>query len=222
MLIKLISFDLDGTLITSDFDRLIWDVLIPQKYAEQKGILISEAQQIIAEDYMKDLVELNISAKEWFDVNWWIKRFELDITWEELWQKAQDTIHVFDDVEETIKELKELGYKIIITTGASQEFIDIKLKNTNFKELFDEIISVSKKYNSHDKGSEVYEKICEEHNIKPFELLHVGDSYIQDVEAPRAIGAQSLFLNRDEKIRSINTIKSLKEVIDFIKNQTIN
>jgi putative hydrolase of the HAD superfamily len=219
MLIKIVSFDLDGTLISSNLDNLIWDVLIPQIYAKKKGLLLSEAQKFFAEEYMKDLTELKVEAKDWFSVDWWIKKYELDTNWEELWQKAQSSILVYDDVEENLKKLKSLGYKIIITTGASQSFIDVKLKNTNFKDLFDEIISVPDKYNTHDKGSDVYEKICEDNNIKPLELLHVGDSYMQDVQAPKSVGCQALFLNRNEKIKSFETITSLKQVVDFVNNQ---
>lgn len=208
---------MDGTLLSSDFDTLVWDELIPQSYAEKKGISLKEAKEFFAKEYVKDIAELNISGKEWFKVDWWIKEYGLDTSWKELWQKAEKNIFVFDDVIETLEELKKLGYKLIITSGASEQFIKIKLKDIDFKKYFDEIISVSNRYNKHFKDSEVYEKVCEDHNIKPMELLHVGDSYTQDYQAPKSIGCQALFLERGRDCEKLDSIRSLKEVVAYVK-----
>lgn len=217
MIVKLISFDMDGTLLSSDFDTLVWDELIPAIYAEKKGVTLKEAKKFFAIEYSKDIAELDVSSKEWYDVNWWIKNYELNTTWEELWQKAQKNIFIFEDVKETLDELKKMGYKMIITSGASEEFIKIKLKDSQLRDYFEEIISASSKYNKHIKDGEVYERICEEYNIQPLELLHVGDSYVQDYQSPKSIGCQALFLDRNALKQDSKTIISLREVINFVK-----
>ena len=111
-----------------------------------------------------------------------------------------------------------MGFKLIITTGASQKFIDVKLRNSKIAEMFDEIISVSSKYNKHSKDSGVYEDICATHNVKPLEFLHVGDSFIQDYQAPREIGCQALFLNRRKNSEDLGMISTLKQVIEYVKH----
>ena len=44
---KLISFDLDGTLTTPEFVDAVWRVGIPTQYAKQQNISFEKAQEAI-------------------------------------------------------------------------------------------------------------------------------------------------------------------------------
>jgi FMN phosphatase YigB (HAD superfamily) len=44
--IKLISFDLDGTLVDKNsFDKIFWEEEVPKLYAAKKGMSIEEAKK---------------------------------------------------------------------------------------------------------------------------------------------------------------------------------
>ena len=51
--IKVISFDLEGTLVTPDFSQAVWHEGIPSLYASQNGIGIKEAKAIVLREYEK-------------------------------------------------------------------------------------------------------------------------------------------------------------------------
>ena len=41
--IKVVSFDVEGTMVTTDFSYAIWFEMIPQRYAERWGLSFAEA-----------------------------------------------------------------------------------------------------------------------------------------------------------------------------------
>ena len=47
---KVISFDLDGTLVQGKFGDMVWRHGIPGKYAEKYGVRLKEAQRLILKD----------------------------------------------------------------------------------------------------------------------------------------------------------------------------
>ncbi|MCX5895597.1 MAG: HAD family hydrolase, partial [Proteobacteria bacterium] len=65
---KLISFDLDGTLTTPEFVDSVWRVGIPRLYADKNSISFAEAERIIshAYDVMGD------DDLKWYDLPFWI------------------------------------------------------------------------------------------------------------------------------------------------------
>jgi len=48
---KVISFDLDGTLVHGRFGDMVWHHGIPEKYAWKHGITMEEAQARILKEY---------------------------------------------------------------------------------------------------------------------------------------------------------------------------
>ena len=50
---KLISFDLDSTLVDPTFTTYVWEIGIPQRYADKYGINPSEATTIVKAEYEK-------------------------------------------------------------------------------------------------------------------------------------------------------------------------
>lgn len=53
MRFKIISFDVEGTLITRRFSQIIWEEAIPRLYSKKFGIDIDEAKAHIMREYNK-------------------------------------------------------------------------------------------------------------------------------------------------------------------------
>ncbi|HEX77915.1 MAG TPA: hypothetical protein G4O03_05815 [Dehalococcoidia bacterium] len=49
--VKVVSFDLEGTLIKPDFSNAVWGEAIPQRYAQLKGMDVARAKGIVFAAY---------------------------------------------------------------------------------------------------------------------------------------------------------------------------
>ena len=61
---KVISFDLDGTLVHGRFGDMVWHHGIPEKYSQKYGVPFEEAQRLILEEYEA----IGDSNLLWYDV----------------------------------------------------------------------------------------------------------------------------------------------------------
>src|SRR3989338_9733409 len=101
-MIKVISFDLDGTLAEEEFDTIIWFEEIPKLYAKKYKIPIKKAKKFVFAEYNKFRHD-----HRWADVGFWFEHFELE-NWQKLLDDLKHKIRLFPD---TIPVLKELNKK---------------------------------------------------------------------------------------------------------------
>ncbi len=122
---KVISFDMDGTLVDSEFTDWVWSHGIPSLYAARKGIAFPEAKARVEEEYRK----VGEGALEWYDIKYWFRFFGLDGDWKGLMERYVDKIRVYGDVIETLESLKG-RFPLVLTSNAGREFIDVELGAT--------------------------------------------------------------------------------------------
>ena len=73
---RIISFDMDGTLIASEFTDWVWGHGIPTLYAEKMGLPFERAKEAVEKEYKK----VGEGALEWYDIKYWFHFFQLDWT----------------------------------------------------------------------------------------------------------------------------------------------
>ncbi len=71
--VKVISFDVEGTLVTTDFSYGIWFEAMPESYAQRYGLTVDEARAAVESEYSK-IGDQNL---DWYDINYWVKKFDL-------------------------------------------------------------------------------------------------------------------------------------------------
>jgi putative hydrolase of the HAD superfamily len=71
--IKVISFDLDGTLFDNRFVDSVWLEEIPRLYSVKKRVPIDDARKAVKGEYDK----VGKERLEWYDLNYWIRKFDL-------------------------------------------------------------------------------------------------------------------------------------------------
>ncbi len=215
-MIKVISFDLDDTLSDSRFDKLLWDVEIPQSYAKEHGITFEEANQHVQNEYT---ALWGTAIGDWRDASFWLKHFKLKTTWEELLQLLESEIMHFDDTVPVLEELSK-EFKLIIISNAERKFLDAKLRLNNIERFFYKTYSASSDFNLKDKSTEAYKKVLEDLQITPEEIIHVGDDKTADVETPKKIGIRAFLISRDGKTPNAdftNLIEFKKHIVDSFK-----
>ena len=79
-MIKVISFDLDGTLMKSTYADLVWLEGLPKIFAKEKKIDFLIAKNYLQQEYDK----VGDNKEEWYDLEYWFKRFNLTSDWKHL------------------------------------------------------------------------------------------------------------------------------------------
>jgi len=200
--IKVISFDAEGTLVTPDFSQSLWHEAIPALYAQRRGIELARAKELIVAEYDK----LGDQRLEWYDVNYWFRCLDIGSP-ESVVQSCQSKKSYYPEVIEVLSSL-DSEYELIVASGTPLDLLSYLLKD--IKHHFTHIFSSVSHYHQ-IKSSEFYLAICEEMNVEPSEIIHVGDNWQFDYLSPRQVGIRAFHLDRsgenNESLRDLTQLK---------------
>ena len=208
-MIRIISLDMDGTLVNSRFVDKVWMEGMPRLYAERTGLDLPAAREYVIGEYMK----IGSDHLEWYDLKFWIDQFGLSIGKEELLELYEDEIEVYPEVEEVLELLSE-NYELVVTSNAAREFIDIELDG--LQGYFREVFSATSDFREVKKSPLLYGAICAHLDARPFEVLHIGDHYSYDYESALDAGLDALFLDRRGERQGPEVIGDLREAVELI------
>ena len=208
-MIRIISLDMDGTLVKSRFVDKVWMEGMPRLYAERTGLDLPAAREYVIGEYMK----IGSDHLEWYDLKFWIDKFGLSIGKEELLELYEDEIEVYPEVEEVLELLSE-NYELVVTSNAAREFIDIELDG--LQGYFREVFSATSDFREVKKSPLLYGAICAHLDARPFEVLHIGDHYSYDYESALDAGLDALFLDRRGERQGPEVIGDLREAVELI------
>ena len=205
---KIISFDLDGTLVTDAFTQVVWHQGIPQLYAEKCGCTLRDAQEFIVQEYNK----VGDTALEWYDIHYWLDFFDLEVDWKTLLGKFKSMITTYPEVKEVLSYLNKT-HQLIITSNAAREFLNTEIEETTLSPYFDHIFSATSDFKEVKKTEAFYMKICSTLNVKHTQIIHIGDHYDFDYRIPQQLGMTSYYLDRTGETEGPHTVNDLKEFI---------
>ena len=203
---KIISFDLDGTLVTMDFVDAVWLEKIPQLYANKYDISFEEAKREVEKEYLK----IGPEALEWYDIKYWIEKFDLKASWKEILLSCKDKLKLYPEVKEVIERLAR-DRQLIIISNAANEFIEIEMETLGLKKYFASIFSAVSNFGKTKKDKEVYEMVCYEMGIEKDGIVHIGDNYEFDYLAAKQAGIEAYYLDRKGNMNGSHVVKNLKE-----------
>ncbi len=203
-MIRVISLDMDGTLVNSRFVDKVWMEGMPMLYAEKTGLDFPVAKEYVVGEYMK----IGSDKLEWYDLLYWIERFGLKVGKDEILQMYEDEIETFPEVQEVLDLLAE-SYDLVVTSNAAREFIDIELEGLS--DYFRETFSATSDFREVKKSPLIYGTVCAHMGAKPFEVLHIGDHYSYDYESPLEAGLDALFLDRKGERSGREVVGDLRE-----------
>ena len=219
--IKLIVFDFDGTLTTSDLNKSSW-----QRIWKKLGY-----EQADCDKYFSMYINKEIQHQEWCNIT--CEKFrERSFSKSQLNEIARD-IKLNAGTIETLTELKNRGIKLCITSGSILELIqmifgehiclfeDIKANRFSFDN--NDIISsiTGTVYDFEGKAKYINELIKKE-KLKPYEILFVGNSKNDDWAYKS--GCRTLCVNphsttySDSRIWNhvFKNMNDLKEILPYV------
>jgi len=206
--IKIISFDVEGTLVTTDFSYAIWFELIPGRYAQKHGLTLPDAVAKVKEEYGK----VGDQRLEWYDAQFWFNHFgfgQADIAMEEL----QPRVSYYHDTDEGLKLLGQ-GYKLNVASGSPRPFLKHLLRDIehHFHSIFSSVSDYKKV-----KKADFYQQMCHELGVEPGQVVHVGDNYQFDVIEPASIGINAFYLDREGLVKDKATVRNLQQFAELVR-----
>lgn len=193
-MIRYLSFDLQGTLSDSRFSDYYWMEIIPKKYAEKFHVSIDDAKEILKNKFK----EYGVYHILYYDDKYWEQY--LDFSTKIELERSLVKPRINQELYDFISKIKLP--KIIISTTTNL-FINFELQEKI--NTFDKIYSCVDSFKIGGKTKEVYEKICQELNSNPSEILHVGDNKKMDIDHAKEAGINTILFdnNTDDVIKKI-------------------
>jgi HAD superfamily hydrolase (TIGR01549 family) len=209
--IEVVSFDMEGTLIDDSFSSLIWETDVPRLYAERHGLGPEEARRRVLAEYDS----VGEGRPEWYDVDYWFRRFELEGDWRELLEDRREACRPYPETVEVIERMGE-AYTLVVTSNTIREFLEVQLRK--LPDVFAHVFSASSDFGEVKKSPQFYHKICHEVSRRPGEMVHVGDHYRFDYEAASQAGLRAYHLDRSGASKSEHSVRDLLEFEKSLSN----
>jgi putative hydrolase of the HAD superfamily len=198
---------MDGTLVDPEFTDWVWGHGVPTLYAEKAGLPFEEAKTFVVEEYSK----VGEEAVEWYDINYWLNFFQIEMNWKELLERYTDKIKIYPDVNHLLERLSD-QFALVLTSNAGREFIDVEMEATGLKKYFGRIFSATSDFKKVKKTTDFYQRICQILRVKPQEIVHVGDHHEFDYLVPRSLGIHAFYLDRSGERKGDFTLSDLGDL----------
>ncbi len=224
MVLKLVIFDLDGTLVTAEIDfkamrQAIRDLLKSQGFPEQ--VLPMNSTQELLRSAFEYARTQGKSAIEISKIRDQAYAAAVELEWEGA-KKAQ----LVPGVKYTLAELKKRKVLIAVLTNDNREVANYLLAKFELNDYVDCLITRDDA--PHMKpATEGLELILNELNVSPYETIFVGDSTIDVMTANkrgiRCIGRLSKMRTEEElrKEGAIDVFSDLTPLISYLEEQKL-
>ena len=204
---KVISFDLDGTLVHGQFGDMVWHHGIPGKYAEKNGIALDEAQRLILREY-EIVGDANLL---WYDVEYWIRKFDLSLSADELLDTYAEHIDIIPYALDVVRTLRE-RYRLVIASNAGRIFVEKELTCAGLTKYFEYVVSATSDLGMVKKEERFYRTLAASLGVEPGDLVHVGDHRVFDYEVPLSLGIECYHFDPSGKSNG-SIITDLRELL---------
>lgn len=208
---KVISFDLDGTLVDARYGDMVWNHGIPDEYAKAYGMTFEDARAFVRAQY-ESVGDGDIL---WYEIRHWLKRFSLDVEADELLARYEPYISLMPDAAEVLRELHG-RYTLVIASNAARIFVEKEIAYTGIASLFTRIVSATTDYGMIKKEEGFFRRLCADMGIISGDMVHVGDHPVFDHDVPAGLGIESYHINGSLDTGERRTISGLKELLEVL------
>lgn len=182
-----VLLDMDGTLLDLHYDNHFWLEHVPQRFAEKRGLPMTEARAMLMERYRQ--VEGRL---EWYCVDFWTRELGLDIA--ALKGELRHLVVIQPYVIEFLQAVRASGYRLWLVTNAHRKVLQFKMQHTGIGQYFDRTVS------AHDFGApkedrRFWQRLHAHTPFKAAATLLIDDS-LPVLRAARAYGIGQLLAVR--------------------------
>ncbi|MCK4080483.1 MULTISPECIES: HAD-IA family hydrolase [Acinetobacter] len=183
-MLKLIMFDMDGTLLDLAFDDYIWNQCLPEHYAQFHGYSLEKSHQYLQQLYLDHKHTLN-----WYSSAFWSLQTGINIL--KMQQNHESKICLRPGSLELLEQLKAAGHVCWLVTNADCKSLELKLENILLRPHFDLIIS-SEQIGYPKETLAFWQYLQQQHSFNPEQAVLIDDT-AQVLHSAKQFGIKNLF-----------------------------
>ena len=138
--IECLLIDMDGVVLDNTYDNNFWQNQIPSVLSKKKNIPFDDAKRLAIQ-----IFNFKKNTKDWYDLDYWSNMLGIDIEAEKRSDESLSRIRLYDNVVDTLSELKK-HTRLILITNAHRKTLNIKLEKFNIEPYFHEMICAHELY----------------------------------------------------------------------------
>jgi HAD superfamily hydrolase (TIGR01509 family) len=166
--IDTVLLDMDGTLLDLRFDNYFWQELIPQQYAQTRGMSLPAAHAELAPRFEAHRGQLN-----WYCTDFWSRELQLNVA--ALKHEARAHIRWLHGAENFLRAMRAASKRLLLVTNAHHDSVRIKSAQTGLSQHFDVVIS-SHRYGHPKEHATFWQQFHREHPFDSARAIFIDDS----------------------------------------------
>lgn len=163
-----------------------------------------EARSYVRKEYER----IGQDDLRWYQPEYWLTRLGINMTAQQIIEGYRHEIRIYAEVPRVLDRLGD-DHVLVIASNNPREFLDVQVEAIG--EHFERVFSSVSDFQLARKSTDFYVAICEELNVNPTEMAHIGDHEVFDMRIPRKIGIRAFFLDRSGSRRGKFTVEDLNE-----------
>ena len=120
-------------------------------------------------------------------------------------ESCNDSVEYYPEIIDVLSSLGE-KYQLIVASGSPREFLHHLLRD--IEPRFDRIFSSVSDYKQL-KTTDFYLKMCQAMNVRPGQVVHVGDNWQFDFLTAHETGIHAFYLDRKGQDNHQDSLSSL-------------
>jgi 5'-nucleotidase len=179
-----VLLDLDGTLLDQAYDNHIWHDLIPQRFAQLRGLELDAAYREIAR-----LFAARTGTLDWYDIDYWTRTLGVDVA--ALHREVRSHVAWLPGAQDFLARMRAMGKRLVLLTNSHPTALAVKHEETGVLDLLDAAAS-SQEFGAPKEQQAFWHAARARFGFDPLRSLFADDN-AKMLEAARLAGVRWVF-----------------------------